>query len=1030
MSEIQTIAQGLRSLENLTAWDHKLPDFTQIRMQPLDQPDLLDYRFYRVSEISEGKAGQYRLAMANVISGLCTSNSRVIYLLSGTPEGVALYIGVAGKNRISDVGEMLKSSFEGNFLGAQLQDIKKDNADLANMFKQTKHIGLVTGVPSFNDEENNLDGEDFQGIERLVNSLSDTTWQLLIVAQPGSEEEIHQSLNEVYELSTQLSSQIKQSIQQSENTGWNKNITEGTSESHTTGKSVNDTRGTTKGVSESKGSSKDERGSSWSKGTNTSKGTSDSTSISTSTGSNSSETKGVNKSIAAGKSGGQSVALTRERIDKRIEQIQTHLNETQIDRFRQGLSKGMFRTAIYVCAPNQQTYDRLSRGVLSIFQGSKPAFTPLLVNKLQLNPSKQLGLSDFLDIRMLTTQQLGYNPSDAVINSIPKVGNDHIAAATWLNTKELSLIAGLPCLELPGLKLRKSVSFALNTADTSTGKTLKLGEVVQNGRVLKGKSVALSFNELNKHTFVTGVTGSGKTTTCMKLLLESQLPFVVIEPAKTEYRALYGQVQDIQYYSLGREDLTTFRLNPFELVSKHQNLTGHISMLKATMTAVFPMEASMPFMVEQAIIRAYEDKGWDIATNTNYLVDDPWQPESHVWPTFSDMIGKLDEVIAAAKIGKEFEEKYRGSLVSRLSSLTDGIKGVMINTPRSIDFHKMLDQKIVIELEELKDEEDKAFFMGLIISRLAECMKQRHRTDPNFRHMTLVEEAHRLLSRPEPGADGSQKLGVEMFANLLAEVRKYGECLIIADQIPNKLVADVIKNTNTKIIHKLHAADDRNTMGDTVGLDDKQKEFLAMLLPGETVIYSGGWHAAVRAKIDQLADTTAPEIPEEKIRECGIEQLWHNRNILFPELSRSHEWQSAQEFARFVQQGRMIINNLSAFAQKLEKKAHTNYMGPSVNQWIMRMHERLSELIRQFQYINNEKILNMLVTLFKDTNPKWYQKQKATQDIYYQTLIEFLNVLQKSTQDFFERLSNKQPNLERINQKKDFKSIFLGMTRI
>lgn len=1030
MSDVQHSIQKLKTLENFVGFDHNIIDFSKMDILSLTENNLSEYRFYRVREISKGNASQYRLSMANVISSLCTSNSSVIYLLSGTPDGISLYIGIAGKNHIGEVGEMLKNSFEGNFLGAKLQDIKKDNAELANMFKHTKHIGLVTGVPSYNDEENNLDGEDFQGIERLVNSLSDTTWQLLIVAQPGSQEEIRQSLDDIYSLSTKLSSQIKHSIQQSENIGWNTNRTEGTSDSRTSGTSKSDTHSKTRGTSKSSGSNQsysDNSSSifSTSSGTNESRSISDSISESTTASTNSSDTRGTSRSYTTGESSGQGIALTRERIDKRLEQIQTHLSETQIDRFRQGSSKGMFRTAIYVCANNQQTYDRLSRGVLSIFQGSKPAFTPLTVSKLQLIPNKQIDLPDLLNIYPLPAEQILDKSDNAIIHSIPKIDKNHIAAATWLNAKELSLIAGLPCLELPGLKLRKSVSFALNTADTSTGKTLKLGDVVQNGRVLKGKSVALSFNELNKHTFVTGVTGSGKTTTCMKLLLESQLPFIVIEPAKTEYRALYGQVPDIQYYSLGREDLTTFRLNPFELVSKHQNLTGHISMLKATMAAVFPMEASMPFMVEQAIIRAYEDKGWDIATNSNYLVDDPYQPNSHVWPTFSDMIGKLDEVIKSAEIGKEFEEKYRGSLVSRLSSLTDGIKGIMIDTPRSIDFHKMLDQKIVIELEELKDEEDKAFFMGLIISRLAECMKQRHRIDPNFRHMTLVEEAHRLLSRPEPGADGSQKLGVEMFANLLAEVRKYGECLIIADQIPNKLVADVIKNTNTKIIHKLHAADDRNTIGDTMGLTDEQKDFLTMLLPGETVIYSGGWHAAVRAQIDQLADTTAPEIPEEKIRECGIEQLWQNRTILFPELSRSYEWQSAQDFSEFVQMGRLIINNFVAFNKALgQKNGDIKGLNALDLQRIATVSKQINTLCQKFPTIETAKVHDILVSMIADSTDYWHIQTAASQQVLQETLKQLFVALMASGDEFLASLkSNKKV-------KDNFVNTFSGMTRI
>lgn len=189
------------------------------------------------------------------------------------------------------------------------------------------------------------------------------------------------------------------------------------------------------------------------------------------------------------------------------------------------------------------------------------------------------------------------------------------------------------------------------------------------------------------------------------------------------------------------------------------------------------------------------------------------------------MIAQLDKVITSKQMGREFEEKYRGSLVARLTSLTLGVKGRMLNSRYSMNFDQLLDRRVVIEMEEIKDEKDKALLMGLIINRLAECMKQRHRIQPDFRHLTLIEEAHRLLSRPEPGDAESKKMGVEMFANLLAEVRKYGEGLIIADQIPNKLIADVIKNTNTKIVHRLFAADDRKIIGDAIGLSEEQQAF-------------------------------------------------------------------------------------------------------------------------------------------------------------------------------------------------------------
>lgn len=985
-----------------------IPNFGQLPQLPLDKN--LEYRFYRINEIGESNASQNRMAMANVIAGLIDNHSAIVYLLSGSPSGIDLYIGVASNEQYTDdEAEMLRSSFEGNFFGADLYKLKngKDTIVLENLFKTTKYLGLITGVPSFNEEENNLDGKDYQGIEILVNTLADSKWQLIIVAEAGSDKVIKSDLENIYELSTQLSEQIKHSVQQSENSGWSKTETKGTSNSTTKG--TNEGRSDSKGKTVNKGSnlSSSKSGSDWSSSEGRNKGTSDSITSTTNSGTSISTQQGDNYSRADAQNGGESLSVTRERVNKRNEQMQTHLNDTQIGRFMQGRSKGMYRTAIYICAENKAIYSRLSRSVLSVFQGSKPSYTPLNVHHLPV--SDGVKLTDLLQLRQVKAQSfLKKQPEAIALHSIPNSEHpDHVYAATWLTTRELSLLAGLPNVELPGLKLRKSVSFALNTLKAQSNESaINLGNIVQNGRELKHKHIEIPHDILNKHVFVTGVTGSGKTTTCMKLLLETGLPFTVIEPAKTEYRALYGQAQnqEIEYYALGREDLSTFRLNPFELVSVNQNLTGHISMLKATMCAVFPMEASMPFIVEQAIIEAYQEKGWDIANNVNYLIDNPWDKTSDVWPTFSTMIDKLDSVIKSAGMGKEFEEKYRGSLVSRLSSLTNGIKGTMINTPRSIDFDKLLDKKVVIELEELKDEEDKAFFMGLIIARFAECMKQRHKKESSFKHITLVEEAHRLLSQPEPGADGSKKLGVDMFANLLAEVRKYGECLIIADQIPNKLVSDVIKNTNTKIVHRLFAADDRRAIGDSMGLNDEQKDFLPMLKAGETIIYSGGWHAAVRAQISQYANTTAPDISENLIKQQGIKQLWEQREVLLPRFSH-HSSLNQENFAEVFRAAREQLNLIITMALRHpDTKQGATTKTEELPQFLLKLSEKLAkglQSVHQKFEINHETWSVLLSDLFADTETRLTSNQEDIAN-FKEALIIMLSRSLKSPQIFFE----------------------------
>ncbi|WP_299792320.1 hypothetical protein [uncultured Shewanella sp.] len=948
---------GLTNKESKLGWNPL--SLSESQLIPLFS-EQKNYKFFKVNEISEGKSAAYRLAMANVIGTLRNQSCSLVYLMSSEYGEISLYLGVVSasdKTDIYECGETIKSAFEGNFLGAKITALTAEDQRISTLLNTPNHVGYISGIPSFNENESAIADLDFQGIERIANSLVDEKWQLMIVAEAMEDDDILEWVDSIYQMSTDLSSEIKHSIQNGTNKGRSKTKTTGTSDSKTDGSSNTKSTGWDESGSETKNQGKETK----SNGKNGSKadGTSNST------------TKGTNESDSDGESNGSSESITQERVNKKAEEIQTHLIDNLLPRFRLGLSKGMFKTAIYVSAQNKAPYERLTSSVLSIFQGNQSTMTPLQLHRLSCKD--RVCLQDYLLLRtyQLSAKQQGLlDQSQASVYSM-SLSHSHLLGATILNSEEISLVAGLPSKELPGFKIRKSVDFGLNMPQ-SNSKHLVLGNVIQNGRLLTNKPLTLPIADLSKHIFISGVTGSGKTTTCMKILLESQLPFLVIEPAKTEYRALHQQCKDIEFYCIGNEKLTPFRLNPFQLSSSESSLMGHISVLKATLIASFPMEAAMPSIVEEAIIKAYQNKGWDIYSNENYLFDAPFSEGSMAWPTFSDMIEELDGIIKSKGMGREFEEKYQGSLVARLTSLTLGIKGRMLNTRFSMDFDRLLDKQVVIELEELKDEQDKSFFMGLFISRLAECMKARHKKNPDFQHITLIEEAHRLLSRPEAGDPESKKLGVTMFTDLLSEVRKYGEGLIIADQSPTKLVADVIKNTNTKVVHRLLDTSDRNVIGDAMSLEDNQKDFLQHLQPGETIIYSGGWHAPIRTQVKSLTNTNGADIPKSVITSRGYHQLWAQKQAVMPHTtSQLSLLDTPAKLGGWLQSGVGLLNLYLRINQEVTNEDAVE----QVNNMQIRFQNQYQQVMSDVE-LSADEVSIILANLFMDNAVfKWSEQE-------------------------------------------------------
>ena len=818
---------------------------------------------FKICELSHDEKYPRREAMENVISAMALNNNSTfnfVYFLDGNEDNVGVYVGIANTGsdtdlNVSDFLEVLQSSFSGNFAGSVLEDVENNGIEKLRKKIENSKFGLIVGVPSLSKHDKSQLSTDFQGIDRLINAMRGVkSWQVVLVCEAVSYEEICEFKKQFHQEYDRLAPY------QYVDKGVGSNYAENEATTHAEGKVKS------KSISEQHSNDRDSKG--------TSTGTQES----------------VNDSFQKGKNRGVSQNETRKFENKEVSEIIDYFKKVLSERINVALTKGLFKTALYTFASDKMELVKLQNNIISIFQGDESSFCslhPVIIDDADDELKKRVA-----SFRIMKS---GNNCKDLllpVINSTPCI-SETLSFATYMTPKEISIVAGIPTKEVNGISLRESVEFGVNIPLQQDDDKIELGFILDRGSELKQNKVWLTKSDLNKHIFVAGVTGAGKTVTCQKILLESECPWCVIEPAKTEYRCLINRKNEkIRVFTLGNENCSPFRLNPFELM-RGETVSAHADMLKAAFTASFSMEAAMPQLVEEAVYDAYDKKKWDLEDTFG------GENENREFPNMGDFLNSLESVCRNKNFGDRLQGEYLGSLVARFKSLTLGNKGAMLNCRKSIfNFEELIEQKIVFELEELKDPADKAFLMSLILMKLAHAVKLKYKNNKNFRHITLIEEAHRVLSKPEPGVADSKKYGVQVFADMIAEVRKYGESFIITDQIPAQLTPEVIKNTNTKIIHKIFAKDDKEIVGNTMALNDKQKDYLSKMKVGEAVMFSQGWDKAVNVKITMAAEHLA-EPDDDEIREKCADKYLCDKKKLQKYVVRNFKYSDKEKITKF-----------------------------------------------------------------------------------------------------------------------------------
>ncbi len=588
------------------------------------------------------------------------------------------------------------------------------------------------------------------------------------------------------------------------------------------------------------------------KGITTTSGVTEALSLGANFGANFSRASSVTATV--GKSEGITQSFTNYAIKHALE-----LLEAQMKRLDQASALGMWDFAAYVLSEDVNIANNVAHSYLALTQGEESFMTQAAVNvwRGDLIGEESAPAATICEyLRDLRHPLFGMDP--AVLEAAPDFASypDIVTATTALSGKELAYSLNFPRKSVSGLPVIECAEFGRSISKfggrQEEGESIRLGKIfhMQHEERL---AVTLERESFSSHCFVTGSTGAGKTNTVCKILgelSEQGVSFLVVEPAKGEYKDVWGGRDGVSVFGTNPALAPLLRINPFSF-PEEMHVLEHLDRLIEIFNVCWPMYAAMPAVLKSAVEKSYEDCGWDLVESTNEF-------GPHMYPNFADVARNVRTILDTSEYDAENKGAYKGSLLTRLESLTNGING-MILTEDEVAPEVLFDSDVIVDISRVGSAETKSLLMGLLILKLQE-HRMAHSQGMNapLRHVTVLEEAHNILKRTstEQTSEGANLLGksVEMLSNAIAEMRTYGEGFVIADQAPGLLDMAAIRNTNTKIIMRLPDLSDRELVGRAAGLNDEQIAELARLPRGVAAVYQNDWVEPVLCKVDRAED--------------------------------------------------------------------------------------------------------------------------------------------------------------------------------
>lgn len=845
----------------------------------------------------------------SAISSMSFADCSVFLVIDGYRDKTDFYLGVKNndpKRTTASVADTFKSSLVGQFPGIDIEDCsivekgKKSSLQeqVLRRISNASSLSSYVGIPAFKDEDGKYDNKNYvQGTEKLAQAMQGKRYTAIILASNLTTDVVTEIRNGYETIYSQLSPMSTQQLAYSTNESLanainrSKGVTQGKTKTQTIGESH--TNGTSNSHSKSDSETKKSKiavgssvlggflaavgtglritdagaaiglplmaaggamsafgaaGKSKTSGTTDTYGTSQSDTENRSMSDAKSHSETFTDSLGKTATIGSSKNYTLTIHNKHIEELMKRIDQ-ELERISMSESTGLWSVASYFFSYDNDFASAESASTIfkSIMQGEESGVETSAINSWIDNSQK---------MKMLTNSVC--HLSHPVFRNNLTVNGENIKVenSSLLSSKELAMLLSLPHKSVPGFPVVEHVSLAkevIRNNESLMKREVSLGCIFDLGKAYTENRVKLDVKSLTQHVFVTGSTGCGKSETIYKLINETKqvgTKFLVIEPAKGEYKNVFG---DVNVFGTNPLIMPLLRINPFSFPAG-VHVLEHIDRLTEIFNVCWPMYSAMPAVLKKAMLDAYESCGWDLRLSVNRL-----SRGEDVYPSFLDLFLSLEKVITESAYSEEVKSNYSGALLTRVESLTNGLNGEIFSV-NELSNMVLFDENCIIDLSRVGSQETKSLIMGILIMRLSEYRMTGANT-PNsaLKHLTVLEEAHNILKRvsTEQSQEGSNMAGksVEMITNAIAEMRTYGEGFVIVDQSPTSVDKAAIKNTNTKIVMRLPDEDDRKVSGKAAGMNDKQIDEIAKLPTGVAVVYQNDWVSPVLCKIDRMENS-------------------------------------------------------------------------------------------------------------------------------------------------------------------------------